>query len=67
MEKVNGGTLDSYIDKQKKIYKENYGIEFSAKSVKENNNADESTKVRPMVVKEEIAAKITKDICTGLT
>jgi serine/threonine protein kinase len=78
MEVLNGGTLEDYIDKQRKSIK-SAGKVLSIERVDEESEPDDQVEIHSnsqgmspfpkglMVIEEEQAAKITKDICMGLT
>lgn len=68
MEKINGGTLESFIKKrkngaQKTLVKPSNNLADMA------NSADSSPTIRyrDKVIPEQVAASITKDICNGLS
>lgn len=78
MEVLNGGTLEDYIDKQRKTVR-SVGKVLSIEKVDEDSEPDDQVEIRSssqsmspeptgqLVIQEEQAAKITKDICMGLT
>lgn len=72
MEKCNAGTLDSFINKKKKLQKC-----MSSRVMQVSNlfkqSSDENKKIespgiikRGLIIREEVAAKIIKDICNGI-
>lgn len=66
MEKINGGTLESFI----KAYKNDRPKLEDMKNLslrKQVVSADNSPGLRDLIVPEEIASSITKDICMGLS
>jgi len=66
MEKINGGTLESFI----KAYKNGRPKLEDLQNLsirKQVVSADNSPGLRDSIVPEEIASSITKDICMGLS
>ena len=67
MEKINGGTLESFIKAYKNGTKKS-PLDIQNLSIrKQVVSADNSPSLRYIVVPEEIASSITKDICLGLS
>jgi len=73
MEKVNAGTLESFIIKKKKQLVKRINsdkeIEVTNSITSVANTPDSSPCItkKPLVIKEEVASLITKDICNGLS
>ena len=64
MDKMNGGTLESFIKKHKKERQQDSGIKLTEQS--SNSDGSPMPKLKDKVISEEVAASITRDICMGL-
>ena len=75
MEKINGGTLESFIRNRKQALNEKsgskkLGIKKVDSMLSSGTSSEQSPTVvpspKPLVICEETASSITKDICNGL-
>lgn len=65
MEKINGGTLESFIKKHRTD--KSLSSKKIAEAANSSNDSSPTIKIRDKVLSEEVAASITKDIINGLS
>jgi serine/threonine protein kinase len=65
MEKINGGTLESFIKKHRT--EKSLSSKKIAEAANSSNDSSPTIKIRDKVLSEEVAASITKDIINGLS